>query len=457
MTKISASILVFLALFAFVSAEQFQRINFDQGKLRLRTLDTASSLKSFTYTNYTNSTAVNVNLGDAYIKKAAIDTTKTQTDMMIILSGSTTGFCSDCTTFVKFQCTDNDCSADQTKPQQTANPFFYIQRGYPFTINVTIGADATSWQLKNTAVLFSSGWSSHSTYSYPGSFSSPYYIQNYTTYGFIGMGIDGDSASNFVGDHPLFSVTTNGAGSGQLIFGKDTSKIDSTRISQTITADTNWTMSVQNISAGPNMTAVSSTTKLILDLNYPGLGLPSNLYTTIFNKMVAQYNLQYNSSTFGNIQFPYLYKGDLANLGSITFGLTNNQNITIPPQAYTRKLADGIYCILLQTAPYLSTNVYTQAGSEWVYYGVIGWSVMSNFYTVFEKTATSEPTITLYPTYSTSTSGNNTTTTTTSSWKTILIIAVVVLVALVVISVAAKKKNSLTKSDLGVELRAARV
>jgi len=471
MAKLSASILVLLALFAFVGAEQFQTINFDQGRLRFRSLDTASNLKSFNTVNYTNSTAVNVDLGTPYTTKAGIDTTKTPTDMIIFLSHSTTGFCSDCNEFVNFQCENNDCNADKTQDQRTSSyhPYYYVTKGNPFTLGVTIGNDASSWKLKNSAMLYSYFNRYNKYFSYPTSLS-PDYIRNFTTYGFIGMGIDGDSAKNFAGDHPIFSINVTGAGAGQLIFGKDTTKIDTSKTSITLNTNTNWTMPAKNISLGTTAYwkpfpktygSQDANTNIIFDLNYPGLGLPDYyVVDDVISNLTKQHNIdftdkvQYNNTVYENSQYPYIYKGDISKLSNIVIGLENGQNFTIPPQAYTRKLADGIYNILLSATPQIY-NSETKVNNNWV---ILGWSVMSHYYTVFEKTTTGNPTVTLYPNFAgASSNSGNTTTTTTSSWKTILIVIVVVLVALVVLSLAFKKKNNLTKSDLGVELRAARV
>jgi len=474
MAKISASILVLLALFAFVGAEQFQTLNFDQGTLRFRSLDTASSLKSFATVNYTNLTAVNVDLGSPYTTKAGIDTTKTPTDMILALYHSTTGFCTGCSEVVNFKCEDNSCDADKTKPQRTSgtHPYYSVDSGYPFTLGVTIGTDASSWKLKSSALLYSS--SSHSYFQYPGSSYVNYYIENKNTFGFIGMGVDGESAKNFAGDHPLFSINVTGAGTGKLIFGKDTSLIDSSKGSISLTTSTNWTMSAKNISLGatvhwkPFPTTYGSypaDANIIFDVNFPGLGLPENYImsdlitnlTTLHNPATtttttAEKKILNDQATYQNNQYPYIYKGDITQLSNIVIGLSNGQNFTISPQAYTRKIADGVYNILIQRTPQV-WNSETKTYNNWV---ILGSSVMSNYYTVFEKTATGNPTVTLYPNFAGyGTSGN--TTTTASSWKTILIVVVVVLVALVVLSLAFKKKNNFTKSDLGVELRAARV
>jgi len=456
MTKIGASILVFLALFAFVGAEQFQTIDFDQGRLRFRSLAT-TTLKSFDTVNYTNMSAVNVNLGTEYTTRAAIDTTTTKTDMLILLSGSSTAFCSNCREFALFKCgDDNACKVDNSKTFQTIHPFWSVEKGHPFTLNVTIGADTTAWQLKSPALLYTASDKSHNTWSYPSS-SSYYYIQDYTTYGFISMGIDGDSALNFVGDHPIFSINVTGSGTGKLIFGKDTTKIDTSKASQAITSTTNWTMPVANLSIGTYNTKASSSypTTVVFDLNFPGLGIPASHYTSFITELMTKHGVVSDKS-YNNSQYDYVYKGDLTKLPSIIFILSNGQNFTIHPQAYTSQLAEGVYNILLHS---ISTN-YNSDTRSYDYYGVVGYSVMSHYYTLFEKTATGKPTITLYPNFAGAPSSNGSTTpttTTTSSWKTILIVIVVVLVALVVLSLAFKKKNNLTKSDLGVELRAARV
>ena len=106
------------------------------------------------------------------------------------------------------------------------SPLFPVSKGYPVTHNLNFGTDSSNWQLKSSAMLFSSVYRDRKMIDTPES-SSPYYIEDRTTHGFIGLGISGDAVNNFqTGDHPIFSIQVNSTGKGQLIFGRDTTLYD---------------------------------------------------------------------------------------------------------------------------------------------------------------------------------------------------------------------------------------
>jgi hypothetical protein len=163
------------------------------------------------------------------------------------------------------------------------------------------------------------------------------------------------------------------------------------------------------------------------------------------------------SYEYGTVDYKYIFTGNLSTLPALNFTLTDGKNITIPPSAYTRQVGTNLYAILFG----MVNNVNNQTSSEYVNYTVLGWPVLSQFYTVFELPTTGIPTVTMYPTYNASANGMvesaSSSTGSSFSLKTLAIVAAVVLVVLVALSAICKKKQDFTKSDLGVELRAARV
>jgi len=194
---------------------------------------------------------------------------------------------------------------------------------------------------------------------------------------------------------------------------------------------------------------------VIFDLQHPGIALPYAYYYDVLSSFKTKYNFTITDYSYGNTDYPNLYNGSLSNLPELTIGLTNGKNLTIPPSAYTRKVADNLYALLV----YYSSAVTNRTSNLDVNYTVLGWPVLSQFYTVFELPTSGVPTITLYPTYNATANGvvDNGSTSSSFSLKTLAIVAAVVLVVLVALSAVCKKKQDFTKSDLGVELRAARV
>jgi hypothetical protein len=264
--------------------------------------------------------------------------------------------------------------------------------------------------------------------------------------------VGGNASMNFKTTTHIFYIQFNGSGVGSLIFGKDTTLYDSKRTAMTFTTDTNWTMVSRNMSMGPLINSTTFISSVIFDLQFPGLGVPDVFYDNIWNTLTSKYNVTYNT-TFGNTDYTYTYNGSLANLPELTLGLTNDKNITLPPSAYTRQLATNFYAILIGRV----VKVTNQTSNEYVNFTVLGWPVLSQFYTVFELPTTNIPTVTMYPTYNATANGVVDSTSSSFSMKTLAIVAAVVLVVLVALSAVCKKKADFTKSDLGVELRAARV
>jgi len=91
-----------------------------------------------------------------------------------------------------------------------------------------IGREERPWQLEVNAILFNHTIEDIQNVVLDGGERS--YIQGNDTYGFIGLGVGGEAYKNFKSDSPLFSIQVDGAGKGQLIFGKDDKLYDYTLI-----------------------------------------------------------------------------------------------------------------------------------------------------------------------------------------------------------------------------------
>ncbi len=454
MTKITLALFLLLSI-TFVNSS-LQRLEFDQGRTNLRllaTTDGTSSGKTYAFNKTrTLNTALQVDLGTTYLKRAGIDKS-IPTDMLILLYTNVTGFCNDCSEFVSYSCEENSCGANVDQPINMLSPLLPVSRGYPVTHNLNFGTDSSNWQLKSPAMVFNSTNHVRKSVEMPG--INPYYIEDKTTYGFVGMGISGPAFNNFqTGDSPIFSIQVNSTGKGQLIFGRDSTQYDASRTPLKFTSDANWTLLTQNMTFGSKINSTSYYSSLIFDLQYPGIGLPSTYYSYydgVWSTFIRQYNLTSNSS-YGNTDYNYVYNGNLYDLPNLNFGMVGNMNITLPPSAYTRKVANNTYAILINSV----SSVRNLTSNQDTNYTILGWPVLSQFYTVFEQPKSSSPTITLYPTYTVIEAPAATPSGGIS--KTVLIagIAAAVFVLVVALSCCCKKKPSAGNKDLGVELRSTR-
>jgi len=376
------SICIFLlVLFVLVEAKEFQSVALNQGRLNLQNLDTTATGSS-NFGNYTNNLAVTVNLGEEYLTRNSM-TRQNQTDMIVLLHSSVTSFCTDCLEFVNYKCEEGSCNVDTTLEQSFFSPYYSFIKDKPINQSVAIG---NLWQLSTNASLFSSDSRSQKEIHKPDS-STPY-INNASTYGFVGLGVGGGAASNFKGNHPLFSISMNSTGSGKLLFGKDKSLYDALKTPvATLTADPNWTMITQNLTFGAGDSSTAFISNLVFDLQHPGIAIPYSYWGECLKILESKYNIKYNE-TYGIDKYYYTYYGNLTDLPNLIIGFANGESLSIPPAAYTRKsnTAKETFVILI--------DYYSPA--EDINYTILGWPVLSQFYTVFEKVKDSEPTISLY-------------------------------------------------------------
>jgi len=435
----------------FAQGSELQRLALNQGRVNLRSLATTDSTEKVTLDKYSENLGVFVNLGEEYLKNNSL-TLKNQTDMTVLLYTNVTAFCSNCNEFLSYNCTGNSCNADTTVKQTFISPCYQFREANPINHTVSIGNTSNpSWKLANNASLFESIYKS-TNYYYSSSGSNSNYFNNRSIYGFVGLGVGGGAASNFKGDHPLFSVSINSTGYGSLIFGKDSTLYDSSKTPVTLTTDTNWTMMTKNLTFG-NYSNSALTSNLIFDLQHSGISIPKKSWDDdegFFKNLQKNYNL---SSYYYTEDSCYTFYGNLTTLPDLVIGLENGKSLTIPPAAYTRKSTrtNNTYLILIGYTPSVTNN--SDPENKKADYTILGLSFLSQFYTIFEQKTGSEPTITLYPAKASSGSSDNSSNSTPTSLGTRAIQLAVVVVLLAVLYTCFKNRAAAKlQNELGEQL-----
>ena len=339
---------IFLVL-AFLALTHGSQISSSLNLRNLASTD-SSSIKTYDLVKYGKNYAINVDLGDEYLARTNM-TRKNETAMVVLLYDSATAFCSTCLETVEYDCTNNSCQADTTVEQTFVSLHYVFSKANPINQTVIIGnSKSAPWSLATNASLHSFSFTRHDSIFTAS--SQEHYISNKSTYGILGLGVDKGAAANFKGDHPLFSISMNSSsGNGQLIFGKNSSLYDASTIPTILPTDANWTMMTQNFTFGPNYINTNFTSDIIFDLQYPGIGIPYTYFgdswpTTDFLKNLEKSYGVVRKDSLGIENFPYIFQGNLSSLPNMTITMTNNQTITIPPSAYTRKSPKPMILIL---------------------------------------------------------------------------------------------------------------
>jgi len=207
-------------------------------------------------------------------------------------------------------------------------------------------------------------------------------------YGFIGLGLGGDASKNFkTKDGSIFSIQIdNSTGMGDLIFGDDTSRYNSSRVPASLPCDENWSLETESIKLGN--TTKNFASKLVFDLQKDGIRLPHRYLSTEafwWESFRNQFNLTKIQISYDSI---YLYNGKLSALPFLTFNLSNGASLSVPPVAYTKPYNETTYQILIDSLSYDEKSNYT----------VLGWRILAQHYTIFKQNSTGN-TITMYPLY----------------------------------------------------------
>jgi len=239
----------------------------------------------------------------------------------------------------------------------------FISSGEAKRIQPTLSWNSnTSWNLETSALFFED---SSCKYTYP---IEAELISD--TYGWIGMGTEGSSLTNYKTENPIFSLFINSStGAGDLIFGQDSSIYNNCTDPITLVSDSNWQMQTYNISLEPLSVSNFGTT-LIFDLQTEYIILP-----LLFESLLTYFKTYHG---FDCLESPCTFTGNISELPDLNIGVSSNIILTIPPSIYMRNNSgtdDQVYSLGIKTASTLTTPSYT----------VLGWPVLSNYYTVFER------------------------------------------------------------------------
>jgi len=390
------SLILLIGLFSLHNAAELPTLSLSKGRALIqgsRFLDTQEdpkqTLQDYSFdSNRTVNAALKVNLGDAFLtaKDLPLNTT---TSMMVFLFTNVSGFCATCNDFVKYNCDKKYCKTVSKISYNMESPYYSVKKGTAVNHTIKIGDD---WQLKTPAILYN--YEDRTSRSVSSGY--PYLTEN-DTYGFIGLGVAGDAVNNFnTGESQIFSIKINSTGEGAIIFGKNESLYNNTIPAQTTTCDGNWTMKGVSMSLGTDDT-VKYKASVIFDLQHPGIAIPLEAFNAeggVWKKFMDKYNISIDHSdpTDG---YTYVYKGNFSLLQPFAIALENGNNLSVPASGYAEKIGNSKYRILV-TPVENTANFSTAKGTT--DYIVLGRSVLSQFYAVFENTK-GQPSITLHPTF----------------------------------------------------------
>ncbi len=358
------SVLLFLYLFQAKENEDFLRVAFQKrGLVELsnsaRTLQTYS-VQELLFSSESFSTEVDF---------GANFPSTSNLNMLIFLSSNETAFFNNCSLFLDYECNDLWCKVTS---EESLFSLPFVSNGEAKRIRPTFSWNSnSSWQLNASALFFED---SSCKYAYP--IMADLVSE---TYGWIGMGTEGSALLNYQTANPIFSIYINSStGEGEMIFGKDTSIYNNCLDPITLVSDSNWQMETYNISLEPLSVSNFGTT-LIFDLQTEYIILP-----LVFESLLTYFKTYHG---FDCLETPCTFTGNISDLPDLIIGVSSNITLTIPPSIYMRNNSgsDEVYSFGIKTASALSTPSYT----------VLGWPVLSSYYTVFEKGA-SNSTVKLY-------------------------------------------------------------
>ena len=280
------------------------------------------------------------------------------TSMLIFLSSNETAFFNNCSLFLNYECNELWCKVTS---EESSFSLPFISSGEAKRIQPTLSWNSnTSWQLETSALFFED---SSCKYTYP---IETDFVSD--TYGWIGMGTEGNALTNYQTENPIFSLYINSStGAGEIIFGQDSSIYNNCLDPIALIADSNWQMQTYNISFEPLSVSNFGTT-LIFDLQTEDIILP-----LVFESLLTYFKTYHG---FDCLESPCTFTGNISTLPDLTLGVSSNVLLAIPPSMYMRNTNETeVYSFGIKTASALSTPSYT----------VLGWPVLSNYYTVFEK------------------------------------------------------------------------
>jgi len=204
------------------------------------------------------------------------------------------------------------------------------------------------------------------------------------SYGYLGFGV-GKNNNNFPGLDGTFSVFLSDDGtSGELIFGEDSFKED-TSYRNTIPAAFGWQFPVVEVNVGNDPPVpINATFFGIFDMNLPYIGVPLLTYKSIMNSL-SNKGLDCSSTTGNLTDYTCEYTGDISNLPTIHITVNPSLDpIEIPPDVYLQATSNNnIYKLLLVgTSPLPSNALYVTP--VYALSIILGQPYMIKYYCIFD-------------------------------------------------------------------------
>ena len=283
--------------------------------------------------------------------------------MIVVISLDETVLTANLNYYNQYACV-SPCSSNQNDTTNIGWPYDQAEDQYR-AYNVSASLPNSTWSLNSsTAVL------SPALYPYPQNGS---YSGYFKTFGWIGLGTDGSAVKNYKGNHPLFSISISGDEDILLIFGNDTAKANSSSLVGFYNADANWRMKVVKVSfngaslSSTNSTSKNSTNPMVFDLQHQtAFVLPSALKSSLDAALVSLG--AYNS-------YDTLYISKISELPDVVFILDDGSQLSIPAYIYMKSSGSSY------EADY-SSHASDDNFDDHI---ILGYSVLSKFYTVFER------------------------------------------------------------------------
>lgn len=272
----------------------------------------------------------------------------------------------------------------QATGQNVLSVFPYFQAN-TVAIQPQVFLDYNHWSLQSPAFYSNSSNCQDNSYTIGG-------------YGLIGMGASSFALPNFDGKNPNFAVyISKNLSNGTIAFNVDLDQAKSSSPSTTLTTNNVW--HVQTVNAIDMKKATFDVNaSLIFDLNSDSISFPKPIYDQVIQYLEA--NAAMGKCSIGNDFRPTCqFTGDIRNLPSIKL-LIGDETLVIPPEVYVVQTQNTYfyYDPILLKIKSLSTNASqgVQVTSEYENYIILGYPVMSYYYTVFEAGQNGEGTIKLY-------------------------------------------------------------
>ena len=238
-------------------------------------------------------------------------------------------------------------------------------------LNNSMSVENDSWILKNSALYINLTTTPIATENLN------YALSSSQKYGYIGLGLGGNSNLNFRNTNPIFSlICTDGFfETGSLIFGLNTSLVSISTTSTTVKSDQNWAMQLNSLTFGnykfsSNLQPLS----VILELQVIVNIVPESILNGIFSQLeplgATKTVLDQTGANYIVLPGP-----SLKNTPSLNLSLSDGSTLVLN----TRSLfvASNTYrCVSFFFAPPVGWSNNTI---------ILGASTMSYYYTVFQQ------------------------------------------------------------------------